>query len=256
MHLIFDTETTGLPPKGATPLDPRQPHILELAAILLDDSFNEVQSYVSLVCPPAGVVCDPGSFRAHGISCERARAQGAPLPEVLQTFAALLSKAQYLWGFNVAFDIQMLTFNCLRAHQPAAHLKVRTFCAMQLMTPHCKIPAPWGRGEFKWPKLQAAHVHAFGHEFDGAHSALADVRATGRLLKWLSAQDNWPLKGERPSAQPREAGVRAGRVLGSEEMATATPSVAANTRAATTSITIEPPGRPTFHIPIAHVQTR
>jgi DNA polymerase III epsilon subunit-like protein len=46
---------------------------------------------------------------------------------------------------------------------------------MKATTSICKLPGKYG--DYKWPKLQESHLHFFGKEFEGAHDAMADVRA-------------------------------------------------------------------------------
>lgn len=69
---------------------------------------------------------------------------------------------------------------------PSWATPIDKFCTMKAMTPVCKLHGNYG--DFKWPKLQEAHKHAFGVEFDGAHDALADVRACARVYRWLMEQ--------------------------------------------------------------------
>lgn len=41
----------------------------------------------------------------------------------------------------------------------------------------CKLPGRYP-GNYKWPKLIELHNHLFGCDFEGAHDALDDVKAT------------------------------------------------------------------------------
>lgn len=246
-HLIFDTETTDKLVKGATPFDPRQPHLLEIAAVLLDSNFREVDAWVTLVRPAPGVQVSPGALAAHGISTARATAEGVAAHEALQEFNALASRANVLWAYNADFDRMILTIAALRAKVAMPWAAAPLHCAMNLMTEHCKIPSPWGAG-YKWPKLQEAHVHATGAPFENAHSALADVRATGRVLKWLSTQANWPYEAvHSSSAAKRPSGLDGVRVMEGTKQAPTAPSPVEPAPAAR---------RETFSIPIAHIQTR
>lgn len=38
---------------------------------------------------------------------------------------------------------------------------------------------------YEWPRLQEAYKHAFGKEFEGAHDAMSDIRATKEIYFWL-----------------------------------------------------------------------
>lgn len=254
MHLVLDTETTGKLVKGATPFDPRQPWLMELGAVLLDADFNEVDNFVMLCKLPANVTVEEGAFQAHGLTAAHCNTLGDEPAEARAKFSTFVARAQYVWAYNMAFDAQILLGACIRARLPYVLQTAKTLCAMELMTPHCKIPAPWGGG-YKWPKLQVAHVHATGREFDGAHSALADVRATGRVIAWLSKQDNWPLKGAAPICPaPRSGrpGMGATVLEGGVGTSTGGPTHIGVDLANGPDQSV----RQTFSIPIAHIQTR
>ncbi len=253
MHLVLDTETTGKLVKGLPAFHERQPWLMELGAVLLDDQFNEVDNLVMLCKIPINVTVEPGAFAAHNLSAAHCNSLGDDPDKVLTLFNQLIARAQYVWAYNMAFDSQILLGAYVRARMPYGLQTAKTLCAMELMVPHCKIPAPWGG--YKWAKLQQAHVHATGQEFDGAHSALADVRATGRVLKWLSGQANWPLVGAAPICPAPRSG-RPG--MGATGVTEGDGAVQVDAKP-TNDNYLETPGtsaRPTFHIPIAHIQTR
>jgi inhibitor of KinA sporulation pathway (predicted exonuclease) len=44
-----------------------------------------------------------------------------------------------------------------------------------------KIPSPYYQEKFKFPKLSELHQWLFGEDFEGAHDALNDVKATSRI---------------------------------------------------------------------------
>ena len=52
-YLFFDTETTGFPVKGAPWSDEKQPHLVQIAAILYDDKFNEIANVSEIIYPEA-----------------------------------------------------------------------------------------------------------------------------------------------------------------------------------------------------------
>jgi len=50
---------------------------------------------------------------------------------------------------------------------------------MQESTNLCKLPGPRG---YKFPKLEELHKVLFGCNFEGAHDALDDIKATERCF--------------------------------------------------------------------------
>src|SRR5262249_27328942 len=101
--LIFDTETTSLPIWGKPSEDPEQPHIVELAAILVDTvTGREIEVYDRIVKPDGWTIPDEAA-KIHGIDTERALAEGEPEGEVLGEFLRMASTASLIAGFGVDF---------------------------------------------------------------------------------------------------------------------------------------------------------
>lgn len=175
MKLFFDTETTGLWIKGLPIGSPDQPKIVQIAAILTDDEGVEVMScnltvYQEHVPEKASAI--------HGKTTEFVQAYGINEGTALTVFEEMLAVADTVVAHNGEYD-QQVVLNSIRlidgvnAGNPFEGKDA--FCTMKASTGLCKIPSP--RGGYKWPKLTEAYVHLFGEEFDGAHDALADVRA-------------------------------------------------------------------------------
>ena len=148
--LVFDVETTGLPLWNEPSEDPRQPHLVQLAALLVDDDTRQVISTLDVIVRPDGWLIPEDVAAVHGITTERA--------------AALADE----WK------------------------AAPTACTQRLSTPICQLPATdrmraAGRTHYKSANLQEAYRHFFGHGFDGAHSALADVQAC--MAVYFAIQD-------------------------------------------------------------------
>ncbi|HEY8351659.1 MAG TPA: hypothetical protein VIK87_03855, partial [Sphingomonadales bacterium] len=52
--LFYDTETTGLPLFSEPSSDPRQPHIVQAAAVLVDAGTRKAISSINLISRPDG----------------------------------------------------------------------------------------------------------------------------------------------------------------------------------------------------------
>lgn len=180
MNLYFDTETSGLPIIGDLSL---QPHIVQLAAILTDENFNEVAS-VNLLIKPTDWTIDQGAADAHGITAEKAFTFGVEIAKALSILKQFTLNAKLVVAHNIPFDTKLVGFECERFKQPNFILERPKFCTMAATTNLCKLPGRYGK--YKWPKLQEAYVNLFGVEFEDAHDALADVRACLRIHKHLA----------------------------------------------------------------------
>ncbi len=182
MILFFDTETTGKADLKRHPDDPCQPRLVQLAAILTDEVGSEISS-VNLIVKPNGYEIPEDVVRLHGITNKLAHEVGIPINRTLHLFHRLATVAKSHVAHNIEFDQFILTGEFLRQNfttVPFDHAD--SFCTMNGMTDHCKLPGPYGN---KWPTLQEAYQHAFGMGFKNEHDAMADVRACIALHFWL-----------------------------------------------------------------------
>ncbi|MEQ9441602.1 MAG: DNA polymerase III subunit alpha [Cyclobacteriaceae bacterium] len=210
MYLIFDTETTGLPRDYNAPISDLDnwPRVVQLSWQLhnADGSLRSAQDYI---IKPEGFTIPFNSEKVHGISTERALAEGHPLAEVLNKFNEDLQHTRQAVGHNVDFDINVSAAEFLRAKIETPLLNIEKVDTKDASTDFCKIPGGRG-GKYKWPTLSELHKKLFGMPFDGAHNSAFDVDATARcffgLLKEQVIQpfDSTPLEGityERPDLE-------------------------------------------------------
>lgn len=186
MILFFDTETTGLPDKGLPRDHPAQPHIVQLAALLMNDEGDEVAS-LNVIVEPAGYTIPVAASNVHGITTEIAQACGIPLSAAMWPFVHLGCRASMFVAHNAPFDVEMIEIEMTR--MPARNYPTRpakTFCTMEASAPIVNLPptpkmVAAGINKPKAPKLTEAYRHFFGEDLVGAHDALADVRACARI---------------------------------------------------------------------------
>jgi len=167
--IFFDTETTDLP-DYKSPAGPRQPHVVQLAAVLVDGASE--RGMVTLV-QPEGWTIHPGAQAAHGITLARAQAEGVPIAQAIAQFDELLAQADLAVAHNVRFDRLLMDSEYLRLGRQAGW--PATFCTMVGSTNIVRMPGNYGK--YKWPTLEEAFRHFFHRPPAGAHDALADVRA-------------------------------------------------------------------------------
>jgi len=184
MKLFFDTETTGKALFKAPPNHPMQPRIVQLAAVLFDDDGAECGS-LNAIIKPEGWTIPADASAIHGITTERALKCGIPIMSALAVFSNFLHLADTLVAHNLDFDELVVSADLVRLPNPGAQkcfdrlAEIATFCTMKNTTQICQLPGNYG--DFKWPKLTEAHKHLFGTDVEGAHDAMADVRACARI---------------------------------------------------------------------------
>lgn len=192
--LVFDTETSGKCDFKLPPSHPSQPRIVQLGAQLIDEDWK-IRGELNLIIRPDGWTIPDEVVKIHGITTEIAMRYGVSIAMALAAFDRL-SEAQdepvYV-AHNLDFDSLLIAVEKYRLGASGDGSLIRRriqssgFCTMHAMTSICRLQGNYGG--FKWPQLQEAHQHCFGSGFDGAHDAMADVRACGAVYRWLKERD-------------------------------------------------------------------
>ena len=189
--LFYDTETSGLPLFNEPREDPRQPHIVQLAALLIDPASRQVLSTLDVIVRPDGWEIPEDVAAVHGITTEKAAALGVPEPLALDMLMALHEQAELRVAHNEPFDMRIVRI-ALKRYTPTdeglpdAWKAAPAACTQRLSTPILQLPPTdrmraAGRTHYKSANLGEAYRYFFGEEFEGAHSALADVQACARV---------------------------------------------------------------------------
>lgn len=172
--VVFDVETNGKALNFRAPVTNlgNWPRVTQMAWKITDGEWGLEKSYI--IKPDGWVVPKEKFFIDNNISTERCEADGVPIQGVLEEFANDLLWADNLVAHNMAFDYNVVGAEMLR-YNVRAQRKPQKICTMNASTHYCKIVVNHG---YKWPKLEELHRHLFHSEFDGAHDAMFDVRAT------------------------------------------------------------------------------
>ncbi len=182
MYLIFDTETTGLPLNYNAPVTDTDnwPRMVQLAWEC-HDSTGRLLFNKSYIVRPAGFTIPQAAEKVHGISTERALAEGFELESVLAEYAGDLSSVSLVIGHNVSFDLSILGAEFVRTGIPSRLHEINWLCTKEESTDFCALPGGKG-GKYKWPTLSELYERLFSDKFGEAHNAAADVAATARCF--------------------------------------------------------------------------
>ncbi|HLO59088.1 MAG TPA: DNA polymerase III subunit alpha [Bacteroidales bacterium] len=189
MFLIFDTETTGLPLNPNAPASDLKnwPRLVQLAWEC-HDKTSLLLCNKSFIVKPDNFIIPQAAEKVHGISMERAMAEGIELEQVLAEFEADLENASFVIGHNISFDLKILEAEYLRKGIPTRLNKLAWICTKESSTDFCAIPGGKA-GKYKWPTLAELSQKLFNEGFDEAHNAAADVAATARCFFELLRQE-------------------------------------------------------------------
>lgn len=180
MHLIFDTETTGLLQKGMTYKSKDAPRLVTLSFLLADEDLNVVRTYDKIIIPQ-GFVIPPESAKVHGVTQEVAMREGIPLRTALSEFQEALNSAHTLVAHNLEYDLLVMRAEFFRMGLKAKRVN-NLFCTKDHSTNLCKIPGKYG--QYKWPTLAEACKILCNHEFY-AHVSKNDTLACLFLYRHL-----------------------------------------------------------------------
>jgi len=184
LALFVDTETTGLPLWSEPSEDPRQPHIVQLGALLVDLDERVVVDGLDVIVAPNGWTIPDEVSLIHGITHDYALAHGIPEADALTMLLALAERASLRVGHGEPFDQRIVRIALKRYRDDEAAEAWKAMpaaCTMRASTSICCLPptekmvkARRG-GQFKSPQLIEAYKHFFGEGFEGAHGALIDA---------------------------------------------------------------------------------
>lgn len=187
MILFFDTETTGFPAPRLTPDDPRQCHLVQLAAVLTEEDGTERACINLVVAPPMPVPAEAAAV--HGLTTEVVARSGVSERTAILLWHQLAARSRILVAHNIGFDLSVLemAFRRLgRADLFVAHRERERRCTMEAARRVVNLPPTpamvrAGRREPKAPKLHECVRHFWAEDLEGAHDALVDVRACARV---------------------------------------------------------------------------
>ncbi len=185
--IFYDTETTGLPLFGEPSEDPRQPHIVQLAAQLVDlDTKAQLAGFDVIVRPDGWTIPDDVAA-VHGITTERALQRGVSESMALGMLLELWREAEPRTriAHNETFDARIVRIALVRYEDQGLADRWKAApaqCTATMTTPLCKLPPTAkmlaaGRKHFKTPNLGEAYRHFTGNDLANAHTAGADVDA-------------------------------------------------------------------------------
>ena len=196
-YIVFDTETTGLPPRGNVTeknwRDWDKCRIVQLAwevhASSLCDAPLVQRSYI---VKPDGFTVPREVVAIHGISTQRALAEGVPIARVIDEFIGDISqyRVSTAVAHNMSFDDNVLLAELYRIESelaPAA--EVDSVATWKSLTKECTMrlgTKPGGR----WPKLDALYKDMCGPLDPDVklHDAGTDTRLCAEIYRALKAK--------------------------------------------------------------------
>ena len=192
MILFFDTETTGIRKGGFIP------RVVQIGALMTDDNGKTVGELNLLLLPDGFENIPVEASNVHGFSTDFVKKHGVDRYMALSAFFAMMEQADTVVAHNAEYDMDLLQIETdyyKDIHNDAQAGTIwqeilsdaKVFCTMLNTRDIMKLPLSEAQASFfkdkgitqqyKNPRLQEAHIHFMGYDFEGAHDAMADVRA-------------------------------------------------------------------------------
>jgi len=193
MILFFDTETTGIRDwKNPTFL----PRVVQIGALLTDNDGKTLAELNVLLHPEGFDTVPEAAANVHGFSYELLKKAGIDRKTGLGAFFELVDLADVVVAHNAEYDLDLMNIELDYFEGESQGIVAlwretlagsQVFCTMLNSRDIMKLPLSEAQASFfkdkgidqqyKNPRLQEAHIYFMGYDFEGAHDAMADVRA-------------------------------------------------------------------------------
>lgn len=183
LFFFYDTETTGIPKFDMPSEDPAQPHLVQVAAGLVDSTSRAKVAGIDLIIRPNGWIIPDESAAVHGITTEIALARGIDEAVAITALYQLWLLADRRIAHSQHFDARIIRTALLRSlgESPADRWKAgNSECTANLARPIMQV-APSekmqqaGMKMSKTPSLSEAVLYFTGHPLENAHNAGPDL---------------------------------------------------------------------------------
>lgn len=171
MILVFDTETTGVSTQ-------KRPRLVQIAWLKFDYNKNLI-SFSDNIIKPSEFIIPAEATAIHGISTERAYADGISLQQALISLNKELEDVRYIVGHNLEYDLGILKNEYFKSSIEYPLSNKMGICLMKMSTDFCCIPGQYG---YKWPSLSELYFELFNCSIGNLHNAKFDVIATARCF--------------------------------------------------------------------------
>ena len=192
---VFDTETTGFPHWKLPSDDPRQPHLVDVCALLYTPEGELVDSFEAMVRPDGWDIPNEVSV-IHGITNELALEHGIPEALGIEGFLKIWRRAGLRVAHNLAFDDRIMRIGLRRfadAWVADDYRQGANYCTAVKTKPICQLPptdamkATNFKNSFKTPTVAEALKFFTGEDLVDAHRARPDAEACARVYFALQA---------------------------------------------------------------------
>lgn len=193
--LFFDTETTGIPPKGCKwDCDYNKfPYIVQIAWSIGKKERSYIIRPNCYAIENHNFVIPKEAIDVHGITNERAKREGRFFNDAIHEFLEDCKRAKYICAHNIYFDTSVIKANILRFFSQSYYdnMDVNRILSRErridtMMRTRDFVGARFKDGrQGKFPRLEELYAKLFNGEKFPAHDAWEDVAALRKCFEKL-----------------------------------------------------------------------
>lgn len=195
--MIFDTETSGLPPKELHKQLDKLPSIVQLSFVLFDINENKIiKTYDKYIKQPETTDFNSQAFKITKITksmCDN----GVHIIEALMEFHTAYLNSNHIVAHNLDFDKFMIELEIIRNYEGLKQhsdffgpqiifnttfnkmWNIQTYCTMNdgKYITKIELKSKFGKPFYKNPKLEELHKQLFSKTIDSSllHNSLVDT---------------------------------------------------------------------------------
>jgi DNA polymerase III epsilon subunit-like protein len=194
LFLALKLETSGLPPPNIPKGDPQYPWFCQVGLVLFDETGRR-HGFLSSMVRADGRKIQTGATAVHGIDNRAVGSGGLKEIAALAVVCGFAAQADYLVGYHVRFDRDVLESALIRLGKSTDMLVRRGLAVIDLVDPcsaFCRVTGEHESGTFRWPPLTTAAEKILGDPPapDGsARDAFAGAETAMRLFLELRRRD-------------------------------------------------------------------
>ena len=187
MLAFYDTETSGFINPNLSPTDNEQGRLMQIAVLIVDKQLNVVNEFSAIIQPQQPYKLQKRAGDVHGITKAYAESYGIDFMSAVTVLSRLTGRCRYSVCHNHNFDSSVMeneskAFPFYELDPPLSFEK--SYCTMRSGLGRV-IGCTDKRGRSKLPNLQESYEFFTGKKFEGAHNAMADIKATLRVFKGI-----------------------------------------------------------------------
>lgn len=206
--LFYDLETTGIikTPRGLKPEEEYPDYkdlkkydntrIISIGWIFMDkfdyDYEIGIENISENIIKPNGFIIPNESINIHGITNDEANNKGKDIKKVLKKIGKIIKKCDYIVGYNIYYDINVLLSELHRKKRNITIKKIlklkeeeKIICIGQISSKEAK-PKEWKqKNNYQIPKLMNVYKKCFNEDLINAHNAKSDVLGMIKIIYWI-----------------------------------------------------------------------